>query len=204
MTLQFVCQSCTSLNTARNLQHKVRDISFIETRSRCGARIQTVCMLYISLCLLSHPGAHPPQWHCPLSFLSGESLSAMKTYSGSSIGAWMEQRLLTKTLSWTGPSVKSGLMRWATNNSKDLCFPGSLLQVQIASLQNVKDSHEINAKNFHFYGIFRLYFIFQAAVGLNRSHNACDTPNTKRNYKMWQFLKCVSCCITNSQCCRLN
>lgn len=91
-----------------------------------------------------------------------------------------------------------------TNNSKDLCFPGSLLQVQIASLQNVKDSHEINAKNFHFYGIFRLYFIFQAAVGLNRSHNACDTPNTKRNYKMWQFLKCVSCCITNSQCCRLN
>lgn len=60
-------------------------------------------------------------------------------------------------------------------------FSHSVFQVQIASLQNVKTLHKIKDKNFHSYGIFSLYFIFQAAVGLNWSHNACDASNTKRN-----------------------
>lgn len=60
-------------------------------------------------------------------------------------------------------------------------FSHSVFQVQIASLQNVKTLHKIKDENFHSYGIFSLYFIFQAAVGLNWSHNACDASNTKRN-----------------------
>lgn len=141
----------------------------------------------------------------PLCFPLIQSHPVMKAPAGFLIGPWMEQGLPTKTLWWTGPTGAA----WVDERSykqlqRSSVFSQSLFQVQIVSLQHVKAFHEINAKNFHFYGIFRLYFIFQAAVGLNRSHNACDAPNTKRNYKMWQFLKCVSCCITNSQCCRLN
>lgn len=59
----------------------------------------------------------------------------------------------------------------------------SLFEVQVASLQIVKTLQKIKDKNFHFYSIFSLYFIFQAAIGLNWSHNACDAPNTKTNFR---------------------